>query len=79
VRRKADAVTATGRVDAETAVTRPGEQAGAGPREAARACLPACDHCGFTPDTLVLRCPRCLTPFVLGCDGDCRACARKHG
>lgn len=37
-------------------------------------CLPPCAHCGYTPDVPVLRCPRCLTPFTLGCDGNCGAC-----
>jgi hypothetical protein len=41
--------------------------------------LPACRSCGFVPEQLVLRCPRCLTPLAFGCDGDCRSCAKKKG
>lgn len=51
---------------------------GEGTGRPGNACMPACAHCGFTPDDPVLRCPRCLTPFALGCDGNCGACARKH-
>jgi len=36
-------------------------------------CL-TCGHCGYTLQSLAVRCPRCTAPLSLGCDGNCREC-----
>ena len=35
-----------------------------------------CRTCGLEITTFALRCPRCLEPLPLGCNGNCRDCGK---
>ena len=38
-------------------------------------CL-ACRQCGLVLESFALRCPRCLEPLPLGCNGNCKECGK---
>ena len=46
------------------------------PAEVSHACL-TCPQCGLVLESFALRCPRCLEPLPLGCDGNCKECGRR--